>query len=297
MLCGGTVMPLSALPSSGGPLVTSVSTDTCASAAWLPVFARYSSIVPGRRLAGPDEPEAGAGRAALRGDQAAGTRLLDLQALGHGTLSPRPQRRRGPRCVRDAADSSPAARPARPASAGPPRLMPVICRRPGRVSVATTGPGVALPPGVSRVTHGAARRRRGGHGGHRDGGRLSARPSRPPGRLARRSRRRHGWTRRFGRAACRAAASRMTTARREVDPGQRQHDEHGERPGGRTASGSPRLSFAVIARARASPGQACRHGPASRDAPRRLAAAPPARRLRRPIARAGQSCGQPALRR
>jgi hypothetical protein len=45
-LCGGTVMPLSAFPNSGGPLVTSVMTETSASAAEPPVFARYSSMVP-----------------------------------------------------------------------------------------------------------------------------------------------------------------------------------------------------------------------------------------------------------
>ena len=51
----------------------------------------------GGRLAGPDEPEARAGRAALSGDQPAGTCLLDLQALGHGTSRLQPARRRGRR--------------------------------------------------------------------------------------------------------------------------------------------------------------------------------------------------------
>src|SRR6202034_4310784 len=50
MLCGGTMIPVSELPSSG-PL--SVSASTSASAAWLSVFIRYSSTWDAAAWPGP----------------------------------------------------------------------------------------------------------------------------------------------------------------------------------------------------------------------------------------------------
>ena len=106
-------------------------------------------------------------------------------------------------------------------------LTAEICSTPGRVSVATTAPAVVLPPGVSRVMTALP--------ADADAGTAAiateavvgaAEPGAGHTRTALETAARLDSTASW--AACAGGGRRMAFARREVDPGQREHDEHSE---------------------------------------------------------------------
>src|SRR5215469_5016246 len=150
MPCGGTVMPLSALPSTGGPLAASVTAWTCASAGVLPVFVRYSSIVAADFCPGPANQKfvPGAPHWAVTSPPGPVCSTSRPCASAPVALTWTPPR---PACVRTLG-----LEPGWPASSAAVSARATgtedACSTPGRVSVARVGPADALPTGDSGVT-------------------------------------------------------------------------------------------------------------------------------------------------